>query len=68
MTTTTTTPSPIVATCQTALNTTSAEWVDRLYHGVFQVAFPVLITLGLVTNLTNLAVLTRPAMRNKTYR
>lgn len=42
--------------------------LEELYHAVFQVVFPILIVVGLMTNLVNLAVLTRPAMRTKPYR
>lgn len=47
---------------------TQQPGVERVYFGVFQVVFPVLILVGGVTNLVNLAVLTRPTMRTKPYR
>lgn len=44
------------------------EDLDQLYVGVFQVVFPILIVTGTLTNILNLVVLTRPMMRNKSYR
>ncbi|XP_069953370.1 probable G-protein coupled receptor B0563.6 [Cherax quadricarinatus] len=39
-----------------------------LHSTVFHVLFPVLITIGILTNILNLVILTRPTMRNKSYR
>ncbi|KAG7159464.1 putative FMRFamide receptor-like 2 [Homarus americanus] len=46
----------------------SEDHLQSLYEGVFQVVFPTLIVVGVLTNLLNVTVLTRPMMSNKTYR
>ncbi|XP_066961376.1 probable G-protein coupled receptor B0563.6 [Macrobrachium rosenbergii] len=42
--------------------------LDEIYSVVFEVVFPVLIVLGIISNVVNLIVLTRPRMMNKIYR
>ncbi|XP_071543960.1 probable G-protein coupled receptor B0563.6 isoform X1 [Panulirus ornatus] len=52
------------------VNCTSQDQPD-LHHlrwVVYQVVFPVLVSLGVVANLLNLIVLSRPAMRGVAYR
>nr|XP_045601571.1 uncharacterized protein LOC123760123 [Procambarus clarkii] len=45
-----------------------ARGLHEVYKAVFHVVFPVLITVGVITNVLNLVVLTRPMMRNRAYR
>ncbi|KAG0717877.1 putative G-protein coupled receptor [Chionoecetes opilio] len=44
------------------------EAVLVLYTAVFHYVFPILITMGILTNSLNLIVLTRPFMLGRTYR
>ncbi|XP_037775746.1 uncharacterized protein LOC119572880 isoform X1 [Penaeus monodon] len=58
-----------MTSCKNAsLDDFADERVNSLYYWVYQVSFPILVFIGVLTNVLNLVVLTRPPMRNKTYR